>query len=299
MSDFLDKLNVLLQANLRNFLGGGTERLPPLPETLTPDKLGKDVDREIAALRKQVEIALSEEDRLKARLEALYAENADLDTKADAALERGDDAGARQIVSAIQRGRAKGRQWEAELERHRGATFDLIQHVNTLESLVSDARREQAERAAEHGESAHSQPPASTAPLEDATHSPHSHDTPSNDSHDSHSSPPRPAFPAILSDVLKNVREKVEEFITPIRVETQAQPPHEGESHPADAPKVDTSGTPKIVQKIPVTGGEGSPDKAAPIPVKTTTSPPPSDPARDPDVDADLARRRSRLSKPE
>jgi phage shock protein A len=237
MSDFLDKLNLLLRSNLGNLLGG-TERRPTSLAKLTPESLGKDVDREIAALRKQIADALDKEDAMKARLEGLRDQIVDLDAKADRALEAGNETLARQTVQAMQATRRKAKSLEAELERHRTATFDLIQHVNTLESLVSDARRAQAESGA-------APPPQAEAP----------------EAHDQQDS--LRTAGAALSDMLRTVRERVEEAVSP-------RPPASDEE--AEAPP------------------------AAPADV---AAPPPRPAPADPEVEEDLARRRSRLSRPD
>lgn len=290
MSDLLDKLNTLLRANLGNLFGssGSTDHPPRLPEKITPEMLGKDIDREISALRRQIDSAISEEDRMKNRLNTSQTELADLDKKADQALERGDEAGARQIVQNMQRLRAKIRQMEQELDRHQGATFDLIQHVNTLESMVSDARRELAEK-----EGTATPPPPPPVDQQETGRT----------------------AGGVLSDVLRSVREKVEEIITPRPAESGTGTPPSGtptpetSSQPAPTSskvevKTERPATPAAGTKIPVKVGtptppapEAKPDKsqAAPTP---SASPAPKT-AADSEVDADLARRRSRLSKPE
>lgn len=240
MSDFLDKLNLLLRSNLGNLLGG-TERRPTSPAKLTPESLGKDVDREIAALRKQIADALDKEDAMKARLEGLRDQIVDLDAKADRALEAGNEVLARQTVQAMQATRRKAKSLEAELERHRTATFDLIQHVNTLESLVSDARRAQAESGAA------APPPQAEVPEV-------------RDQQD-----PLRSAGAALSDMLRSVRERVEEVVSP---------------------------------RAPTSDEEAEAAPAAPTDVAAPPPPSPPTPA-DPEVEEDLARRRSRLSRPD
>lgn len=143
MSDLLDKLNVLLRSSLNNFLSGERERPSQEKRRITPEKLGKDVDREIASLRKQLETAMAEEDAMKARLDELRQQIADLDRQADEALRHGNDAQARYIVQQMRRQEQRVTILESEIEQHKQATFELMQNVNTLEALVSDARRQQ------------------------------------------------------------------------------------------------------------------------------------------------------------
>jgi phage shock protein A len=246
MSDLIDKLNVLLRANLDNFLGRSGEGAPP-PRRLPPEQLGKDVDREIAALRRQIDAALNKEEDIKKRLEALRGQVEQFDRAADAALERGDESAARASVQQMQAARKRAANLELELGRHRDATFDLIQHVNTLEAMVSDARHAEAQNAPEGAptteakaanppeapDKAKGQMPAASAPL------------------------PGKSATELLSDMLRSVRERVEEAVTPKQ-----------ESAPQPEPK------------------------AGSVPISSA----PPTPADDAEVDEDLARRRARLS---
>jgi hypothetical protein len=245
MSDLIDKLNVLLRSNLNNLLSGNTDRgdAPKLP----PDKLGKDVDREIAALRKQIDVALNEEDSMKARLETLRQQVADFDQQTDQALQRGSDSQARQLVGQMQRVRRQAESLQTDLTQHQEATFALIQQVNTLEAMVSDARRAQAE--APTASTASTVPPADEplAPPEEAF-APKSERT---------ESPERPPSSG-LGDMLREVRERVESVITPRSAPTAPPTPTPAEAEPKKSK---------------------TPDDA--------------------EVEADLARRRARLSKPE
>jgi phage shock protein A len=242
MSDLIDKLNVLLRSNLNNLLGGNTDRgdAPKLP----PDKLGKDVDREIAALRKRIDAALNEEDSMKARLETLRQQVADFDQQTDQALQRGNDSQARQLVGQMQRVRRQAESLQTDLTQHQEATFALIQQVNTLEAMVSDARRAQAEA-----------PQAPTAPPADEPLAPPKEAfAPKSERTQSPERPPSSG----LGDMLREVRERVESVITPRSAPTAPPTPPPAEAEPKKGK---------------------APDDA--------------------EVEADLARRRTRLSKPE
>lgn len=114
MSDLIDKLNVLLRANLDTFLGRSGEDATP-PKRLPPEQLGKDVDREIAALRRQIDTALNKEEDIKGRLGALRVQIEQYDRAADAALERGDESAARATVQQMQAARKRAAALELEL----------------------------------------------------------------------------------------------------------------------------------------------------------------------------------------
>lgn len=250
MPDFLDKLNLLLRSNMNSFLsdplGKSTRTTPPTPEELeaelaapsqrtasqkriSPERLGKDIDREIIALRRHIDQALADEDKMRDKLDQMQAQMDDLDRKADEALQQGDPDKARDYVRQLNRQKQLSDQQRVELKRHGTATSELIERVNTLEAIVSDARRQQQEQSASL---------VSTTTAE---------------------APPE----GMLSTFLRDARERVEAAIN---------------TPPAESP----TQTPTAESK---SEGQG-----VNVPVKIVN---------DPDVEADLARRRARLSKPE
>jgi len=141
MADFFKKLNVLVKASVNDLLGedraiGGARQKP-----LTPDKLGKDVDREIVSLRQRINEALDYEDELQARVQKLQAEVAKFDEQADSAVARGDDEMARYDIEQMQRAQQRLAMAEADLRDHQAVTQELILRVNELDAAVADARR--------------------------------------------------------------------------------------------------------------------------------------------------------------
>lgn len=145
MSSLINKLNVLVKSNLHGVMGDDS------PDTARRKKLlplGKDIDREIAALRQQVEQALNDEDRMTAESEVLQRQVADWDQQADQALERGDEATARHAIRQVQLQQQHLTMLIADLAQHRIATSELIQRVNQLEALVAEARRQPPETPA-------------------------------------------------------------------------------------------------------------------------------------------------------
>src|SRR5262249_42486634 len=132
-----------------SFLGDATEqaasRLPRVPVA----RLGKDIDKEIAALRQRIEEALSEEDAMQQRLESIQQQIASYDQQADRALQGGDEPTARYLVQQMQRQEQLEAMLRSELTEHRQVTSDFIQRVNTLDAIVSDARREQQANSTE------------------------------------------------------------------------------------------------------------------------------------------------------
>jgi len=137
MSDLVKKLNVLLRARLRDVVG---EAVSPSKKT-SPPNLGKDIDREIEALRQRLNEAFEHEDVLKQQIGALQAEIEVLDREADTALTQGDDDLARRVVTQIQRTRQRMTMLESDLVTHQWAVRELFDKVSLLESVVADARR--------------------------------------------------------------------------------------------------------------------------------------------------------------
>ncbi len=145
MSGFLDKLNVLVKSSLNSFLSEATGQSPSSSVPRVPaERLGKDIDKEIAALRKRIEEAVSQEEAMQKRLDEYQQQIATHDQQADQALQRGDEATARRLLRQMQQQQQMTQMLQAELEEHRRSTSDFIQRVNTLDAVVSDARREKS-----------------------------------------------------------------------------------------------------------------------------------------------------------
>jgi phage shock protein A len=226
MPNLLDKLNTLVKASLNNFVDETTGKLSASGRG---PRLGKDIDSEIVALRKRIEQAISDEDAMQQRITDMDQQVALYDQQIDEALQRGDDANARLLSQQMQTKQRQSSILQADLEEHRRSTSDLIQHVNTLEAMVADARREQESKGV-----------AQTSPDQAAEAS------------QSGSS---------LSSLLRDARERVETMLP------------------------------------------GAPQEAVHIPIHIDTDSAASDEAAtnadDSQIDTDLAKRRSRLSKPE
>ena len=256
MPDLLDKLNLLLRSNMNNLLNDSPSQSrwtkPPTPEELDAElsapagstgdrpripmeRLGKDIDREIAVLRQHIDQALADEDKMKDKLDQMGAQIDDFDRKADEALQQGDQDKARDYIRQMNVKKQLAEQERVELRRHGTATSELIERVNTLESIVSDARRQQQEQTSTPDTAA--QAAANTIS----------------------------SAGGVLSTILKDARERVEAAINT---------PAAGE-----APKQDVTPDSKPADSNSVN-----------VPIKVMN---------DPNVEADLARRRARLSKPE
>jgi phage shock protein A len=149
MSSLIDKLNVLVKSSVHGVLGDDSPSSKRHGGSLSPARLGKDIDHEIAALRQQVDSALDGEDRMEADIQTLQRQIADWDRQADQALTQGDEATARYAVRQMQLEQRRLAMLEADLAQHRISASELIQRVNELEAVVAEARRRQQDTPAQ------------------------------------------------------------------------------------------------------------------------------------------------------
>jgi chromosome segregation ATPase len=144
MTDLFEKLNVLLRSGLRDLVGSEQFDLDVLRRALTPERMGKNLDAEVAALRERVNAALDYEDELKARVDTLTEETLRLDAQADEAVANRQHEQARAFVEQLQRAQQRLAIAESDLRAHRSVTQELIQRVNFLEATVADAKHRAA-----------------------------------------------------------------------------------------------------------------------------------------------------------
>lgn len=142
MDDLFKKLNVLVKSSLNDLVGEGTTR-----RASSPPRLGKGIDREVAALRQRVNEAFAYEDELKARISTLENEVARFDQQADEAMQQRREEQARYIIEQMQRAQQRLTMARADLREHQLVSQELLQRVNTLEAYVEEARRAQQETA--------------------------------------------------------------------------------------------------------------------------------------------------------
>ena len=152
MPKLIDKLNVLVRSSIQDVLGDDvvpSRRRPPLMS-----RLGKEIDKEIAALREQIERALDDEEQMQADLAAMQEEAASLDQQANQALLADDEANARYFVRQMKLKQQHAAMQEADIVAHRRSTSELIQRVNELEAVVANARHQQAAAAEDSADEA-------------------------------------------------------------------------------------------------------------------------------------------------
>jgi phage shock protein A len=139
MTDFIRKLNLLLRTSLPDL------PLPTGDSPAEPVRLGKNVDREIAALNDRVRDAYAYEAQLKSRADQLQGEIFALDETADAAVAEGREELARYHIEQMKRAQARLEMTQADLREHQRVTAELVQRVAGLEEAVARARQAQAE----------------------------------------------------------------------------------------------------------------------------------------------------------
>jgi chromosome segregation ATPase len=143
MTDLFEKLNVLVRSGLRDLVGRDQFDLDSLRHILTPERQGKDFDREVAALRQRVNEAIDYEGELQSRVEQLTAEVERLDAEADSAVAENRQEQARALIDQMERAKQRLAMADSDLRAHRSVTQELIGRVNMLEAVVADAKAQQ------------------------------------------------------------------------------------------------------------------------------------------------------------
>ncbi len=140
MDDLLKKLNTLIKANLNDLLSPAQKEGRVRSGS---DSTPRNMDREVAALRQQINRAVDQEERLKARVQTLLAEIERYDRQADELVKRGEEEDARFAIMQMKLKQQHLTQAESDLREHQLVTEELIQKVNMLEALVAQARAQQ------------------------------------------------------------------------------------------------------------------------------------------------------------
>lgn len=142
MARLFSKLNTLLRASIEGLLEDDLR----LPRGRRDAPRGKALNREIEALRREINTALDYEDELQTRIDALHQDASDLDLQADNALLARQEEAARQALAQLKRTEQQIAMLEADLAQHRQHVAALMDRVNMLEGLAAEAqaRREPA-----------------------------------------------------------------------------------------------------------------------------------------------------------
>lgn len=128
---FLEKLNLLLEANLHN-----------MTPSFSFKGLGKGIESELKHLHGQIASSQADEDAYQQHISDLEAQVLELDQQADAALAAGQEAKARYAIEQMETVKRRLIMAQSELSSHRQALYQLMQQVSQLEATVEVAKRE-------------------------------------------------------------------------------------------------------------------------------------------------------------
>jgi peptidoglycan hydrolase CwlO-like protein len=161
-NSFFDKLNTLVKAQINDIISPMTDddrTSASRRKALARQDIRGGLEKDVAELQKRVDDALAYEDDLQAKVDKLYGEIADLDREADQLIQDGREAEARQKLGRIQQLQKELEMLEADLHEHRYVTQELISQVNTLDSVVQQAK---------HDDATNTNPQTSSAPTGDS-----------------------------------------------------------------------------------------------------------------------------------
>lgn len=140
MSSLLDKLSVLLNAQV-NELMGRNPRSPLARIRLNAQETATNPRQPAGQLRARLEEALAYEDELQARIDDLVGEALDLDGQVDAALGAGDTIGSRRLQTQLNLKQQQLSIAESELRDHQLMTRHLMQELVALEATLDEHAR--------------------------------------------------------------------------------------------------------------------------------------------------------------
>lgn len=144
---FFGKINLLVRSQLNDLLNFGDGDEESRREVLSRREVGESLGNDVTALRKRVNDAVAYEQQLQQQVDALYQEIADLDARADAAVDAGRDQEARRHIARLQQAQRELTMKEADLREHRSITGELISQVNRLEAYVEQGKRQTEQQA--------------------------------------------------------------------------------------------------------------------------------------------------------
>ncbi len=142
---FFNKLNTLVQAHINDIVSPmDRESGDAQKKALSRKEIRGGLEHDVSELRKRINDALTYQDELQAKVNALYQEISDWDAKADTAVDEGREDDARFAIRRMQQAQRELDMTEASLREHQLLTQDLIRQVNTLEGVVAESSRNDA-----------------------------------------------------------------------------------------------------------------------------------------------------------
>ncbi len=140
MSSLLDKLSILLNAQV-NELMGRNARSPLARIRLNAQETATNPRHSAGQLRARLEEAILYEDELQARIDELVGEALDLDEQVDAALGAGDTFGSRRLQTQLNLKQQQLSIAESELRDHQLMSRHLMQELVALEATLDENAR--------------------------------------------------------------------------------------------------------------------------------------------------------------
>jgi phage shock protein A len=218
VNDLIKKLNVLIKAGINDVLEDVQKAAPNPSKFIPQSRLGANIENEVDNLRQRINQALDYENSLQEKIDTVQQDIDNLDRKADAALEQGDEANARYYVERLHRAQQRKTMLENDLKEHRIAAQELMMRVNELDATISEARHREQQAARQ-------EPP----PQRPAQAEPQPQETQQKepDEMDEVNAARERAYAfsqqagKMLSDVLQEAREKIEQMDDRIEAKTE------------------------------------------------------------------------------
>jgi phage shock protein A len=145
MTSFFKKLNTLVQSQINDVIRplSSDESDSDTPRKRTArQEVSKGLSRDVQMLRKRIEDALDYERTLQTRVDKLYADITRWDDYVDKAVAQGREGDAKMGLGQLQQAQRNLAQAEESLREHQEVTQDLINRVNYMEYVVNQASEE-------------------------------------------------------------------------------------------------------------------------------------------------------------
>lgn len=150
---FFDKLNTLVKSQLNDLISPIDEKTSKSRrKALSRQDIRRGLQDDVKTLRQRIDDALAYEGQLQGKVDKLYQEVADLDRRADQAVEAGQEAEARTLLGRMQQAQRELEMMEADLREHRLVTQELISQVNALDGAVYEAEQQAGEETRDEPE---------------------------------------------------------------------------------------------------------------------------------------------------
>lgn len=139
-NSFFGKLNHLVKAHINDIISPIDEQMSKSRrKALSRQDIRGGLQKDVQTLRKRIDEALAHQDALQGKIDGLYAEVAEQDNIADAAVKDGREDDARRAIGRMQQAQREMAMLEADLKEHQYVTQELISQVNTLDAVITQA----------------------------------------------------------------------------------------------------------------------------------------------------------------